>query len=175
MDHAAVTALNHLLARNDGLEDPISLYEKLAELLFAGALVLAFVRREWRLTVVMAGASAALGLAVAFVLAHVVDRARPFVADPRHVHLFFPHATDSSFPSDHSTAAFAIAVAVLLRHRAAGIVVLVAAALVAVGRVAIGVHYPSDVLAGAAIGTGAAYAVRAVLPLAERRLAFSRG
>src|SRR6476469_9365023 len=86
MDHAAVTALNHLLARNDGLEDPISLYEKLAELLFAGALVLAFFRREWRVTVVMAGASAALGLAERPLDRGVRDRRRRAAASSRGRH-----------------------------------------------------------------------------------------
>ncbi|MGN6816789.1 MAG: phosphatase PAP2 family protein [Solirubrobacterales bacterium] len=78
-------------------------------------------------------------------------RARPFVADPHGVHLFAGHAADPGFPSDHATAAFAIAVAIFLRKRAWGIFALVAATVLSVGRVALGVHYPSDVLAGAAL------------------------
>ena len=162
MDHTLVTTLNDFLVRHDAVEDPLSLYERLAELLFAGGLVLAFVaatgrgRRRVRRTVTAAGLSAALGLAVAAVVSGLVDRPRPFVADPSQVHLFAPHAADGGFPSDHSTAAFAIGAAVLLRHRLAGVLVLVAAAVLAAGRVAIGVHYPSDVLAGAALGAATA-------------------
>ena len=70
-----------------------------------------------------------------------------------------PHGSDASFPSDHATAAFAIATAIWLRWRAAGAVALVLAAVLAVGRVAVGVHYPGDVVAGAALGTGAAVAL----------------
>jgi len=64
--------------------------------------------------------------------------------------------TDPSFPSDHAAAAFAIAFAVLAFSRRAGIAFLVAAALIALSRVALGMHYPSDVLAGALVGFGAA-------------------
>jgi undecaprenyl-diphosphatase len=100
--------------------------------------------------------SAALALAVAGAIARLVDRPRPFVADPSQIHLFASHAADSGFPSDHATAAFAIAVAVLLRDRVWGLVLILAATAVATGRVAIGVHYPSDVLAGALLGCAAA-------------------
>jgi undecaprenyl-diphosphatase len=103
--------------------------------------------------------SAGLGLAVGKVISELVDRARPFVADPHGVHLFTHHAADPGFPSDHATAAFAIAVAIALRKRGWGIFALVAATVLSVGRVALGVHFPSDVLAGAALGTLAALAL----------------
>ena len=89
-------------------------------------------------------------------ISELVDRARPFVADPHGVHLFASHAADPGFPSDHATAAFAIAVAIVLRKQAWGIFALVAATVLSIGRVALGVHYPSDVLAGAVLGSAAA-------------------
>ena len=165
MDHSIVTSLNHLLVHHDGIEDPVTLYERVAELLFLGALIAAFVlawghrRHDVRRTVVAAGLSAAAGLLIAAVLARIIDRPRPFVAHPAQIHLFSAHAADSGFPSDHATAAFAIAVAILLRNRVDGAIVLVFAALLAAGRVAIGVHYPTDVLAGAALGTLVAIAL----------------
>jgi undecaprenyl-diphosphatase len=75
------------------------------------------------------------------------------------VHPLVPHGADASFPSDHATAAFAIATAIWLRWRLAGAVSLVLAAALAVARVAVGVHYPGDVVAGAILGTGAAVAL----------------
>jgi undecaprenyl-diphosphatase len=105
---------------------------------------------------VAAGLSAGLALAIGKVISELVDRARPFVAHPSSVHLFTRHAADAGFPSDHATASFAIAVAILLRKRAWGTVVLVAAIVLCIGRVAIGVHYPSDVLGGALLGSLAA-------------------
>ena len=53
-------------------------------------------------------------------------------------------------------AAFAIAVSIWLRNRAVGTLEIVMAAVLAVARVAVGVHYPSDGIAGALIGTGSA-------------------
>jgi undecaprenyl-diphosphatase len=123
------------------------------------AIVCLFGWASWRRAAVAAGLSAALGLAVGMLISELVDRARPFVADPGGVHLFSRHAADAGFPSDHATAAFAIATAIFLRNRRWGMVALAAAAVLLVGRVALGVHYPSDVLAGAALGAAAALAL----------------
>jgi undecaprenyl-diphosphatase len=159
MDHGLVVNLNHFLLRHDGVEDPLSVYEHVGELLFAGGLVLAFLFASARRAAVAAGLSAGVALVLAQVISRIVDRPRPFVADPAHVHLFGTHAMDAGFPSDHATAAFAIGTAIFLRHRRAGLLVLVAAAVLAAGRVAIGVHYPSDVLAGGLLGAAVAVAL----------------
>jgi undecaprenyl-diphosphatase len=98
---------------------------------------------------------AGLGLLAAKLISELVDRARPFVAEPHQVHLFAAHAADPGFPSDHA-AAFAIAVAIMLRKRTWGWVALGFATVLAIGRVGLGVHYPSDVSAGAALGAAAA-------------------
>jgi undecaprenyl-diphosphatase len=165
MDHSLLHTLNALFVHHDDVEDPVVAYVNAAEVLFAGMLVLAFVlvgghrRRATQRAAVAAGLSAGVALAVAQVVSRLVDRPRPFVADPGAVHLFAQHAADPSFPSDHATAAFAIGVALLLRQRAWGAVVLVGATILAVGRVAMGVHYPSDVLAGALLGATIALAL----------------
>ena len=140
----------------------------MTEALFLGMLVLTclFARHErWasvRRAGVAAGLSAGLGLLVAKLITVIYDRPRPFVAHPGSVHLFASHARDASFPSDHATAAFAVAVAILLRSKLRwGAVTLVLAVILLVGRVALGYHYPTDVLGGAAIGTLAALSLSA--------------
>jgi undecaprenyl-diphosphatase len=162
MDWSLTHALNSYLAAHDGVEDPLVAYVNAAELLFAGVLAAVFVlargpsRRGARRLAAAAGGSAAVALAVAQVISHLVARPRPFVTHPAALHLFSAHAADSGFPSDHATAAFAIATAVLLRDRRWGVVAMVLACVLAAGRVAMGVHYPTDVLAGAALGAACA-------------------
>jgi undecaprenyl-diphosphatase len=119
--------------------------------------VLFVVRGKWRSVdgrhgVVAAGFSALLALGIAHMVAELWARPRPYVAHPDAI-LFIAPSSDSSFPSDHATAAFAIAVAILLRDRRWGAVALAFACVLAVGRVAMGVHYPSDVLGGLIIGS----------------------
>ena len=81
----------------------------------------------------------------------VSSRPRPFAAHPGVYTL--SHSHDPSFPSDHASAAFGIAAAVLFVDATVGAAFVLLAALIAVGRVLIGAHYPADVLAGAAVGT----------------------
>ncbi len=138
-------------------------YVQVSQVLFLGMLlvVCGFARHgRWvgvRRAAVAAGLSAGLGLLVGKIITEFYDRARPFVAHPGAVHLFTAHAADASFPSDHATASFAIAVAILLRGRLRwGTVTLLFAVILIFGRVALGFHYPTDVLGGAAIGTAAA-------------------
>jgi len=66
----------------------------------------------------------------------------------------------SSFPSGHSASAAAFATAVAMEHRGAAAAIVPLAAAVGYSRVHTGVHWPTDVLAGTAIGIGAAYATR---------------
>lgn len=157
MDTAILHALNGLAFHHDGVEDPLSLYEGAAQVLFMAALaLLVLAGGGWqRRAAIAAGLGAGLALGCGQVIARAVDRPRPFVADPDGVHLFARHAADAGFPSDHATGAFAIATAVLLRNRHWGIVALAFSALLGVGRVALGLHYPSDVIAGALLGCGA--------------------
>lgn len=162
MDWSILHTLNNFLYHHDAVEDPLLFYVNISEALFVATLVLVFLfangerLRPWRRTAVAAGLSAGLALAVGKVISELIDRSRPFVADPHGVHLFSGHAADPGFPSDHATGAFAVAMAIWLRNRRWGTVALIAAAVLSVGRVAIGVHYPSDVLAGAALGCAAA-------------------
>ncbi|MEU9154342.1 phosphatase PAP2 family protein [Streptomyces sp. NPDC048417] len=70
----------------------------------------------------------------------------------------------TSFPSGHAASAAAFAAGVALESPGWGAVVAPVAFSVAMSRVYTGVHFPSDVLAGAALGVGAAFAVRRLVP-----------
>lgn len=96
------------------------------------------------------------GLAVTTVvtlgLKYGIGRPRPYVTHP-----FIQHLTtdgDPSFPSGHAAVAFATATFLSLNYRKWYVIApsFLWAAAVAYSRMDLGVHYPSDVLAGAIIG-----------------------
>ncbi|MBT2508933.1 phosphatase PAP2 family protein [Streptomyces sp. ISL-98] len=70
----------------------------------------------------------------------------------------------TSFPSGHSASAAAFATGVALESKRWGAVVAPVATAVAVSRIYTGAHFPSDVLVGAALGVGSAFAVRGLVP-----------
>jgi len=87
----------------------------------------------------------------------LVDRPRPFeeLADVNTILT----ASGPSFPSAHASRAFAIATLLWLRApRGIGISAVIVAMLIAVSRVYLGVHWPTDVLGGAVLGIVTAYA-----------------
>ena len=103
-----------------------------------------------RLTLATAGAVWSADL-IAIALKVAFERPRPFetlaYADP-----LLRATLGTSMPSGHATTSFAGAVVltVLLRRGAPGLFLLAAA--IAFSRIYVGVHYPLDVLAGAALG-----------------------
>jgi undecaprenyl-diphosphatase len=124
--------------------------------------------RKWKFAAASALAAAALGLLVNRVIAGAWHRDRPY--ETHHVaRIFGPRKADASFPSDHATAAIAIATAVLLIDVRAGLIFATLAVLIAIGRVVVGEHYPGDVLTSALIGVTAAFVV---VRLARPALAF---
>jgi undecaprenyl-diphosphatase len=177
-DVALAEHANRLAAHHDGLEDAASRYASMSEVLFAGGLValilVALVTRHRGVAVggILAGAAAAAALAVGAVLAALVSRPRPFVSHAD-ITAFIAHAPDPGFPSDHATAAFAIAAMLMLRFGMRALPVLLAAIALAASRVLVGVHYPGDVLAGATVGIVIALLVDrlARLPWPAARLA----
>ncbi|WP_063836958.1 bifunctional phosphatase PAP2/diacylglycerol kinase family protein [Phaeacidiphilus oryzae] len=126
-----------------------------------GAAMAAVRRPPLRRAAVRGLAALSLASPVANLAAkQLTGRQRPLLAVvPHHRH---PHRRPwtSSFPSGHAASAAAFATGVALESPALGALVAVPAVAVAFSRVYVGVHYPGDVLAGAAIGVGAALATR---------------
>jgi undecaprenyl-diphosphatase len=172
VDFSLYQLINDFAARNDWLEDPLRFFALSAQWFFIAVLVaLFFARGKWksvngRRGVAGAGLSAIFALGVAHLIASLWDRARPYEAHAS-AHLFISRSPDPSFPSDHATAAFALAVAVFLWHRRAGWLMLAMAAVVSLARVGVGTHYPGDVVGGAAIGAAIALLIHR-LPAARR-------
>ncbi|HBB00108.1 MAG: hypothetical protein A2W86_00655 [Bacteroidetes bacterium GWD2_45_23] len=103
------------------------------------------------------GVSVISATAFATILKYAVNRPRPFVTYPD-----IEKATDGgspSFPSGHTSDAFALATSVSLAYPKWYVIAPSFAWAGAVGysRMDLGVHYPSDVLAGAILGAGSAF------------------
>ena len=90
---------------------------------------------------------------------YLFDRRRPYEKYPDRIHPF--SLEDSpSFPSGHTSTAFALATSLSIRYPKWYVIAPSAlwACSVGVSRMNEGVHYPTDVLAGAALGAGCAVA-----------------
>jgi len=93
-----------------------------------------------------------------------VGRQRPLLESVPVIRRLKRQPPTTSFPSGHAASAAAFTAGVALESPRWGAAVAPLAACVAFSRVYTGVHYPGDVLAGAALGVGAAFAVRGLAP-----------
>jgi undecaprenyl-diphosphatase len=156
MDLSVYHSLNNFAYRHPVVGDLARFFASEAIFIIFGVLALvclvggrrAFVRDRW--AIVAGAATAAVALGIGAIIGDLWHRVRPFVHHAHH--LLVSHAPDASFPSDHATALAAVAFALLLRRRPLGWAVLAVTVLVAVARVMVGVHYPTDVLGGAGDG-----------------------
>lgn len=160
MNYELFRAINDL--HEGTLFDPVMRF--VASSLVFGAFVvvavLCLVRaREgaWR-PVLATGAGLGLTYLISLALAAAHPEKRPF--QTHRVHLLLAHAPGQAFPSDHATAAFGIALAVLvfLSWRW-GVGLFLVALVIGFARVYVGIHYPGDIAGGlvaAVLGVGAA-------------------
>ncbi|MCX5372857.1 phosphatase PAP2 family protein [Streptomyces sp. NBC_00015] len=84
-----------------------------------------------------------------------VERPRPFL-DHEGLEVLVSGKTDYSFVSDHATLTMAMAVGLFVAHRRFGLVGIGIALLEGFCRIFMGVHYPTDVVGGFALGTAVA-------------------
>ena len=104
------------------------------------------------------GASLAVDITLTYTMKMAVNRQRPYVTYPE---LVQPYKImgDKSFPSGHTSMAFALATSLTLKYPKWYVIApsYFWAASVGYSRMNLGVHYPSDVMAGAILGAGSAY------------------
>ncbi|GGQ06368.1 phosphatase PAP2 family protein [Streptomyces roseolilacinus] len=105
--------------------------------------------------IVWAPLAAAIAVLVNVPIRGFVERPRPF-RDHDGLEVLVEGKTDFSFVSDHSTMAMAIAVGLFIAHKRFGLAAIVLALAEGFCRVYMGVHYPTDVVGGFALGTAAA-------------------
>ncbi|MBK7375278.1 MAG: phosphatase PAP2 family protein [Ferruginibacter sp.] len=126
----------------------------------AGIALAGFIKKDKKLKLDALYMSAAflINTGVTQLTKHTVNRKRPF-ADYPFIKRRVSEDLWLSFPSGHTSTAFCTATSLSLRYRKWYVIVpaYLYATSVGWGRMYQGVHYPSDVLAGALVGAGSAW------------------
>jgi diacylglycerol kinase family enzyme/membrane-associated phospholipid phosphatase len=127
-------------------------------------------KAAYRGVLAIAGASGTANL----LLKPLLPRRRPAASElPAYQTLADP-PTSSSFPSGHAASAAAFATAVAMESPRFGLALAPLAGAVAYSRVHVGVHWTSDVVVGAAVGSGIALATRRWWPVRDADEAVAR-
>lgn len=109
-------------------------------------------------------------LIIAKAIAQLVPRARPEEAMMAAKEIFF-HRPTLSFPSDHASFMFAIAFTFyFIGQKKFGHLFLILAILMGAARVIAGIHFPADILAGAAVGLFVAYSLYCIRDFLTKHL-----
>jgi undecaprenyl-diphosphatase len=154
MDSAIVVSLHQLTTSQPWFAGLVGIVANFGIFILPLTLAVAWFRAhlpgDSRRDAILVGViAAAIAFGVGLVLERTLGRPRPFVElgfQP-----LFPHAADSSFPSDHTLVGVALVGPLLAAaHRLGGVLVLWAL-VVGFTRVAAGIHYPSDVLGSAVL------------------------
>ena len=130
-----------------------------------GLVILLFGGDGRYLAVAAAALAAGTGIAIFLRLKKATGRKRPCAVEP-HCWADLLPPDQFSFPSGHTITAFAVAVSLSRFYPDLAVGLLFCAASIAASRIVLGMHFLSDVLAGAVIGTGLAYGCTWVIRLA---------
>lgn len=106
-------------------------------------------KKYWSMIIQAFGAAILARLVIVNFIRWLWPRPRPFVEN--NVNLLLSHNA-ASFPSGHAAFYFAISTVVYRYNKKAGIGFFIASFLISISRVICGIHWPSDILAGAVIG-----------------------
>ncbi len=122
-----------------------------------------FRKKNWRMISFVLASAILARFGVVELIRLFYDRPRPFEVLSGVNQLIFRDG-GASFPSGHTAFYFALAAAFSFYYPKTGILFFLAAIFMSIGRVAVGVHWPSDILGGALVGILTPFILRQVFP-----------
>lgn len=126
--------------------------------------------KKTRKTGLMMGVALLCGLIVGNItLKPLIHRIRPYDLNPDAV-LLIDRLSDFSFPSGHTLSSFEGATVLMIRDKRFGVPAMVLAVCIALSRLYLYVHYPTDVLAGAILGIGFGFLAVAVVNAVQKKI-----
>lgn len=135
----------------DGLAIFFAKYFEYALILFLIVLLVVNFKKHWRIVLVSLASAAISRFVLATLIRVLWFRPRPFVS-LNFIPLINQSPAEASFPSGHASFYFALSTVVFLYNKKIGIFFYISSFLIVLARVFIGIHWPSDILAGALIG-----------------------
>ena len=169
LDFSLFKAINSFAGKSKILDFlGIFLAEYLPYILIIALFAIIFYERNWRKRLydflfICAAAILSRGF-ITTVIRFFYHRDRPFVAMPEEVVKLIEKSPEASFPSGHSILFFSLAMAVYYIRPKYLPHFLIGALLIGFARIFVGVHYPLDIIAGAALGLLSGYLIHRVFP-----------
>ncbi|WP_411676548.1 undecaprenyl-diphosphatase [Caproicibacter sp.] len=161
MNYKVFLLINGLANRNPLLDHIMLFSSEYLPYLMAFCVLILYLsgiinqNRKYRETAFQTVLLTAVNLIINLIIGTIIYVPRPFTE--HQVHLLYPHAPDSSFPSDHATASMSIAIGLKYGNRVLGLLMIVLSFLVGFSRIYVGHHYPLDVAASYLIAAGSGF------------------
>jgi undecaprenyl-diphosphatase len=154
MDNRIFRTLNQFTGRYYFLDTLMIIISKKLRYLFALILIIMWFRNIFHKRIAsFAGISAIITFLLTSVIKIAYFKPRPFLEKRVNLLAPVPSKKDSTFPSKHTTLAFAVAISVLFYKRTLGFILSILAFLAGLSRIWMGQHYPSDIIGSALIGS----------------------
>ncbi len=119
------------------------------EFFFILVIIYFFLKKEKALALLLIF-TLVVNLFVASILKSDFERERPYqILEAKKL---INAEDNSSFPSRHAELAFAFSTIMIFFYRRFGLLLILISAIIGIGRIYVGIHYPSDVVGGALIG-----------------------